>query len=321
MATMDENELAKRFDRDVDQILRSNLKFHDEPTPTEYRQIMDIAQRLADTNFSKTSKIKKPLLNQLLRTNRKETTMLNTSRRMIGLRLTLFVLVSLLLLLMVSPMTLQVAAKNLSDFVRTIRVGELTWIQQNEQSEYVSTEVGSLHLEPIVEYKDGMWKLHTSIGNFGGDPLPGHSKIVQSFNSIADAQVTAPFSIRQRYSLPAGYDLREVMVTPSDWVFLFYSSSNGDLVIAQLPIDEITINEPGEVIDSVPVGPVTVGQKDTVGVGMLTDKDVEAVLVNDQPAAWIDGTGPMWESDGISFVAGGNELTKEEVIKIAESLK
>lgn len=318
---MNENELAERFDRDVDQILNSKLKLHDEPTPTEYGQVIDLAQRMTDTDFSVTSKIKKTLLNQLLSSNRKETTMLNASRRMIGLRLTLFVLVSLLLLLMVSPMTLQVAAKNFADFIRTIRVGDYTWIQQNEKPENVSPQPGLVSSEPTIEYKDDIWILRTSIGNFGGDPLPGHSKTVQSFDSIADAQAIAPFGIRQPYSLPAGFDLQKVMVTPSDWVFLFYSSSNGNLVIAQLPVGEITVNEPGEVINSVPVGPVTVGQKNTVGVGMLTDKDVETVSVNNQPAAWVEGTGLMWESQGMSFMAGGDGLTRDEVIQIAESLK
>ena len=318
---MNENELAERFDRVVDQILNSKLKLHDEPTPTEYGQVIDLAQRMTDTDFSVTSKIKKTLLNQLLSSNRKETTMLNASRRMIGLRLTLFVLVSLLLLLMVSPMTLQVAAKNFADFIRTIRVGDYTWIQQNEKPENVSPQPGLVSSEPTIEYKDDIWILRTSIGNFGGDPLPGHSKTVQSFDSIADAQAIAPFGIRQPYSLPAGFDLQKVMVTPSDWVFLFYSSSNGNLVIAQLPVGEITVNEPGEVINSVPVGPVTVGQKNTVGVGMLTDKDVETVSVNNQPAAWVEGTGLMWESQGMSFMAGGDGLTRDEVIQIAESLK
>lgn len=92
----------------------------------------------------------------------------------------------------------------------------------------------------------------------------------------------ALFTIRQPDFLPTGYDLQEGMVTPSDWVFLFYGNSSGNLVIAQLPIGEITINEPGEMIESVPVGPVTVGQKNTVGVRMLTDKEVETLLVNNQ---------------------------------------
>jgi hypothetical protein len=318
---MNENQLAEQFDRDVDQFPSGKLKLRDEPTPTEYRQVIDISRRLADTDFSVASKIRKPLLNQLLNTNRKETAMVNISRRMIGLRLTLFVLVSLLLLLMVSPMTLQVAAKNLADFIQTIRVGNYTWIQQNEQPENASSQSDLLPSEPVVEYKDGIWILRTSIGNFGGDPLPGHNKMAQSFDAIEDAQVIAPFSIRQPHSLPAGYDLHKVMVTPSDWVFLFYKNSKGNLVIAQLPVGEITVNEPSAMPNSVPVGPVTVGEKNTVGVGMLTDKDVETVLVNNQPATWVEGTGLMWETDGISFVAGGNGLTKEEVIQIAESLK
>lgn len=318
---MNENELAELFDKDVDQMLRSNQKHHDEPTSTEYRQAIDLARKLTSTDFSVASKMRRPLLNQLLSVNRKETGMLNFSRKMIGLRLTLFVLVSLLLLLMVSPMTLQVAAKNLVEFIETIRVGDYTWIQQNEKPENVSSQPDLLPSEPMVEYKDGMWKIRTSIGNFGGDPLPGHSKKVQNFKTIAEAQAITPFSIRQPYSLPAGYDLQQVMVSPSDWVFLFYRHSNGNLVIAQLPVGEITINEPGEATNSVPVGSVTVGQKNTVGVGMLTDKDVETVSVNNQPAAWIEETGLMWEINGVSFVAGGPGLTREEIIQIAESMK
>ena len=168
---------------------------------------------------------------------------------------------------------------------------------------------------------DGIWILRTSIGNFGGDPLPNHTETVQRFDSIIGAQAVAPFRIRQPDSLPDGYDLQAVMVTPSDWVFLFYGSPNGNLVIAQLPVGEITINEPGEVINSVPVGPVTIGQKNTVGVGMLTDKEVDTISVNSQPAAWVEGTGLIWESDGLSFMAGDNGLTRDEIVEIAQSLK
>jgi hypothetical protein len=321
IATMNENKLAEWFDKDVDQMLRSNLKPHDEPVPTEYMQVIDLARKLTSTDFSAVSKIKKPLLNELLSTNRKETTMFNVARRAFGLRLTLLVLVSLLLLLIVNPTTVQVAAKNFADFVQTIRVGDYTWIQQNEKPENASPQPGLVSSESVIEYKDGIWILRTSIGNFGGDPLPGHSKTVQSFESIADAQAITPFSIRRPYALPTGYDLQKVIVTPSDWVFLFYGSSSRNLVIAQLPVGKITVNEPTEMTNSVPVGPVTVGQKNTVGVGMLTDKDVETVSVNNQPAAWLEGTGLIWETEGMSFMAGGNGFTKEEVIQIAESLK
>lgn len=148
---MNENELAERLDREVDQRLGSKTNLHDEPTATEYRQVTDLACKLTGTDFSVASKIKKPLLNESVSTTRRKTTMLNVSKRMIGLRLTLLVLVSLLLLFMVSPMTLQVAAKNFADFINTIRVGDYTWIQQNEPSEKSATEARSPIIEPKVE--------------------------------------------------------------------------------------------------------------------------------------------------------------------------
>jgi hypothetical protein len=174
---------------------------------------------------------------------------------------------------------------------------------------------------PAIEYKNGIWILRTAIGNFGGDPLPGHDVKVQKFSSIDQAQSFVPFAIRQPTFLPAGYEFREVIVSPSDWVFLFYDGINGDLVIAQLPVGKVTVNEPSQQIDSMPVGPVTVGQLNTVGVGMLTEKQVRPVTINGQPAAWVEETGLMWETDGISFMIGGPGLTQEEITQTAESLK
>ena len=318
---MNENESAELFDKNVIQMLRGNQKYHADPTSTEYQQAIDLARKLASTDFSTVSKIKKPLLNQLLSMHRKENAMLKVSRRMIGLRLTLLGLASLFLLLMVSPMTFQVAAKSFTDFIQTIQVGDYTWIQQNKNPENVTIQPDLLPSDPVVEYKDDIWILRTSIGNFSGNPLPGHDKTVQSFDSIEDAQAIVPFSIRQPRFLPAGYELQKAMVSPSDWVFLFYSGSNGNLVIAQLPVGEITINKPGESNDSIPIGSVTIGEINSVGIGMLTDKDVEAVSVNNRPAAWVEGDGLMWESEGVSFMAGGNGITRDEVIQIAESME
>ncbi len=313
---MDEKEWADRFNSDLDNMLNSKKLPDVELTPTEYRRSVDLARTLTETDFSILSRIKKPLRYQLMNKSRKEITMMNIWKRNPRLRLMSIVLASTLIALLIGSGAFEVAAKSLVDFVQSLRVGDYSWIQQTESSEIESTKQDLSSTATTVEYKGDIWILRTAIGNFGGDALPGRNPAVQRFNSMSEAQTVAPFDIRQPNFLPADYEFQEVMVTPMDWVFLFYRGPNGDLVLAQLPVGKVSGNEADHQIT-----PVAIGQLTTVGVGMLADKQIESVTLNGQLAGWIDGTGLMWEADGISFTVGGPNLTREEIMQIAESLE
>lgn len=318
---MNQKEWADRFSRDLDHMLNNKMQADVESTPTEYRQSVDLARTLTETDFSIMSRIKKPLRYQLMNKSRKEITMMKIWKQNPRSSLMAIVLASILVGLLVGSGAFEVAAKGLVDFVQSLQIGSYTWIQRTEPSQIESTEQDSSSITTTVEYKDNIWILRTAIGNFGGDAFPGRNPTVQRFGTMNEAQAFAPFDIRQPNFLPTGYEFQEAMITPTDWVFLFYRGPNGDLVLAQLPVGKVSVNEPNQQIIAVPTGQITVGQLTTVGVGMLTDKQIESVPLNGQLAGWVEGTGLMWEADGISFIVGDPNLTQEQIIQIAESLE
>lgn len=242
--------------------------------------------------------------------------MLSTRKQYPRLSLVSIVLASVIIALLFGTGALEAAAKGVTDFVQRLWVGDYTWIQQTSPSQSDVIENSTLPTGTTIETRDGMWTIRTAIGNFGGDVFPGRNTATQRFNTVNEAQVSAPFHIYQPNFLPAGYEFQEVIVSPLDWMFLFYDGPSGELVIAELPVGKVSDNEANVQTPAIGAGHIT-----TVGVGMLTDKQIESVTLNGRSAGWVDGSGLMWEADGISFVVGGPNLTREEIMKIAESLE
>ena len=63
---MNERDWADRFGRDVDSLLSEAGRTDSEPTPTEYRQALDLARTLATTDFSAESQVRQALRRRLL---------------------------------------------------------------------------------------------------------------------------------------------------------------------------------------------------------------------------------------------------------------
>jgi hypothetical protein len=63
---MNEQDWADRFSRDVDSLLNEAGRVDSEPTPTEYRQALDLAHTLATTDFSAESRVRQALRRRLL---------------------------------------------------------------------------------------------------------------------------------------------------------------------------------------------------------------------------------------------------------------
>ena len=63
---MNERDWADRFGHDVDSLLSEAGRTDSEPTPTEYRQALDLAHTLATTDFSAESRVRQALRRRLL---------------------------------------------------------------------------------------------------------------------------------------------------------------------------------------------------------------------------------------------------------------
>jgi hypothetical protein len=208
----------------------------------------------------------------------------------------------LLAVVLAWPGAVTVAAQQIERIVQRLKLGRYTDMAR-VSTPVAADQPSSLPATPVVKQQGDLWTVQTSIGNFGGNVLPGRNPTVQRFRTWEEAQAATSFTLRRPAYLPARYSFREAMVTPLDWVLLFY---DGGLVVAQVPVGPRPSDGPGHL---------------AIGVGMLTDQPIEEVTLNGQPAGWVRNFGLMWEEDGISYTVGAPGLELDETMRIAGSLE
>jgi hypothetical protein len=302
---MNERDWAERFSRDVDGLLSEAGRTDSEPTPTEYRQALDLARTLATTDFSAESRVRHALRRRLLNQvstregwqQRKEIAMRTFFRqRHPAVILIAAALTALLIVTLAWPGALTAAAKGVYNVLQRIVVGPYT---QAVQVEFQGEPGAPGPLQP------DMWHVKTEIGNFGGDVLPGVEPTVRSVTDFEEAQGLASFQLRAPSYLPEGYILREIKLAPGN-AFLFYGGAGHDIILVQMKVGPQPSDDP-----SVGVAVMT---------GWVTDGSLEEVELDGRKAVWVDGHSLTWEVDNISYTVGGLDLSLDEAIRIAESL-
>lgn len=227
-----------------------------------------------------------------------------------ALTLATVVLVALLVITLAWPGALTAAAQGIENFVQRLWLGPHTTVHQ------VSPERAAAHprkpapaTSEVKQRSDG-WTIRTAIGNFGGNLVPGWDATVRRFGAFDEAQVATLFNLRRPGYLPTDYALREAMIAPGDWTFLFYDGPEGDIILVQMPVyDQVEERSDNQVVTT------------AFMIGTLTDKPIEEVTLNGQPAGWVEGHSLMWEADGVSYTLGGASLSLDEATRIAESLE
>ena len=303
---MSERDWADRFSHDVDSLLNEDGRMDSEPTPTEYRQALDLARTLATTDFSVESRVRQALRRRLLNQvgtregwqQRKEYVMRAFFRqRHPAVILAAVVLAALLIITLAWPGALTAAAQGVYNVIQRIVVGPYT---QAVQVEFQGEPGAPGSLPP------DMWHVKTEIGNFGGNVLPGVEPAVRSVTDFEEAQELASFQLRAPGYLPEGYTLREIKLPPGN-AFLFYGGTAHDIILVQMQVGPQPSDDPN----------VAVG----VFSGFMTSGTLEEVELDGQPAAWANNHSLRWEADGISYTVGGLDLSLDEAIRIAESLE
>jgi hypothetical protein len=312
---MNEQDVAERFSQDVDRLLAEVGRTDPEPLPTEYRQTLDVAHRLASTDFSPESDSRLALRHRLLsqmdaRENLGKEKPMRTYPQL-NLRRPLLVAISLALVIFLVEMFLTpggpaVAAYNVSTNVKLIVLGAYSTAQKVEA--FVTGK-------PMPD--DGYDVVLFKGFGVGGNGLPGTNPEVRTVTTLEEAQDLVSFRIRVPEYLPEGYALREVKVAPvwtgpGAWLpsnpgaYLFYEGPSEVIVIAQRPVGPMPSGDPN----------VAVG----VFSGFMTNGPLEEVTFNGHPAAWAEPV-LLWEEHSISYIVGGPEVSLDESIQIAESLK
>lgn len=332
---MSDRDWADRFSRDVDGLLCETGRMESEQLPGAYRQTVDLARTLAATDFSSESQVRQSLRRRLLeRINVPQGWQQKTVRalrslfepRNPALRAAALIISGFFVVMLVWPGASATLAQSIRVSVQQLVLGQHTTVTQTTSPTALATEsdgqrmavtvqpisatpmasssLGSVQTEPEAAHEENLCIIHTAIGRFGFNVPSGRDAVARRFGTFEEAQEAAPFSLRNPGYLPAGYALREALIAPDGSAFLFFDSPDSDIILVQILV------EGGS------------GQGgDTTVVEILTSGSIEPVMLNGQPAGWIEGHGLMWEAGGVSYTVGGGKLDLDEAIRIAESLE
>lgn len=312
---MNENRMVEQFNRDLD-VLLNNSKMRKLVTPSEYAQELELAQILAQADFSSESRIRENvrvlLLGQInapkMRLNKGGKWQMMSQKLRTTVVYAAFLLAAFLTLAMISPDTLTSVAQGIYNIIQRIAPGPNTTVLQIEHDHLPETR-------PADDISvDDHWGIYTDIGNHGGNLPPGVDATVHTLTNVADAQELVSFQIRSPAYLPEGYALYQVQVSPIDSVFLYYQGPAHDIILIETSVG-IQPDDDGD--------PSTVT---SVASMTITDGKLTKVIFNDQPGVWLEdvdngGNSLQWELDGMNYTLGGINLTLDEVLQIAVSIE
>ena len=336
---MDEWCWADRFEHDVDALLKGGERTVHESLPTEYREMLDLAHTLATIDFSVGSDLRHTLRRRLLaQINTGAATGQageHTSRRdgwhrRVVLTLAACLFTVFLTITLASPVALKTVAQSAKELVRKLVVGPHTYVESVVPKD-LPAQLEKSPSTPKGGKGDDHWSFQTSIGRSGGSVPDGREPSMRHFGTFDEAQLVIPYTLYQPDYLPEGYALRGAVAAPDDTLFLFYDGPGGEIILQQTSVRTQVIKKLETRVEWQEDGsPITwenevVVEKQVVhaSVGVTPELIEKVHLKNGQRAAWIEGNTQhlVWEANGISFALGGANLSRDEAIRIAESLK
>ena len=305
---MDEQYWADRFSYQVDEMLREAGSLTPAPLPPGYEEELDMARLLAKADFSGQSRVRGRLLLQLLDGNESKRrggilALVRQGRARPAIIAGILALAAVcLLFLLCSPSATRIGALAR---LYTLFPGGRSPVHRAAPQVVANSVVNA---GPTIEHEADVWVVCTAIGNFTYRASAGTDSMAAHFADLDEARASVPFSLHQPGYLPAGYSLRETLVTPVQWVFLFYSGPDGDIVLVQAPVT--AGSHSGDV-----AGPSLLG-------GMtLTDREVRLVRVGNRTGSWVEGLGLVWQTDDTGYHLGGANMNLDEATRIAQSLE
>jgi hypothetical protein len=210
------------------------------------------------------------------------------------------------------------AAQGFEAIVRSLMVGEHSVIQllspatvkptPSEGTGTAPTRAPTAGAGLVTELREGYWLIESGIGVFTiPATLPGREATLRRYMNLDEVRSALPYDLRTPGYLPGDLIFREAILTPVQGVFLLYGGSTGDLIILQMPV--------GEQPHAGSQAPMF------AGVEMLTDGPIEPVTIDGLAGAWVGSRVLIWESQRMNYMLGGAGLSREDALRIAESLE
>jgi hypothetical protein len=312
----DQELYADRFSAEVDRMLEQQGRAEDNGPPSEYGEMLALAERLANLDFSHQSTLKPALRRRLL--DRIENRSSVSTRSVAGWR-RLFAprprrawaaaaALALLVLLMTCTPAGKAVAQAVEQFVQELRWSHTT-LQQFPLGATPDATIGSQATFEEELAAGRAWEFSFEGRSFAGCCSP---EVRNQVVSLEQAKDEAGFGLHLPTVLPAGFVLEEIRLldVPPYMVFVIYGGSNGRLGLEQSLV--------GITSEQHPDPSTTIVENRSVSV--VTDGTIDKVMVGETPAALIDGESLVWESDRVSYRLIGPGLGEQTLIRVAESL-
>ncbi len=313
----DQEPFAARFSAEVDRILEQQGRAEDAGPPSEYADMLALAERLAALDFSKDNPLRPQLRRQLLNRLQAERSAVHLRPR--GWRRIFFprparalgilaALTALVVLVGFTPPG-RAVAQAVGQFIQEMRWPHTTLRQVFPARQPTTTPEDTKRF--AEESAAGRaWEFRFDRYAFSGCC---YSEAVRDeVLPLSLALDEAGFGLQLPGFLPEGFVLSEVRVlgaAPYD-VFVLYEGTEGRLLLYQSLVG-VTSEERRK--DN-----VVVVEKRKMDV--LTDRSVEEVMVGPTQAALTDGESLTWEENDVSFRLIGPRLDAQTLVRIAESL-
>jgi hypothetical protein len=308
---------ADRFSAEVDRLLERQGRAEDAGPPSEYAEMLALAETLATLDFSQGSSVRRRLRRRLLNRSAADRPaagqrlathgrlLLLVPRRALG---AVVALLALAVLVGLSPPG-RAVAQAVGQFIHEMRWLHTTVQQVSPSERATATPDASERLEEELA-QGRAWEVKFERYVFSGCCYgqPVRDEVVP----LSQAVDEAGFELLQPYYLPEGFQLTEgrLLGAPPYDVFLVYDGDHGRLVLYQSPVG-VTSQQHRQ-------GDAVVVEKRKMDV--LTDRVVEEVMVGGIKAALTDSESLTWEKNDVSFRLIGPGLDKVTLLRIAESL-
>ena len=301
---MKDNHLAQRFSMDVDQILEGNLPCKTGDTPPEYKELLQLASVLKETDFSSQSQAREKLrLNLASLSSCKNTgkymkgAIMNTFFKIQRPALVLAVaaVITLFSVTLIFPGKLMAMATTAGfNIIETLGLSEhITVMQVENPSSVSSTPSQKSSLEGEESSKEGSFKaIIRKVAEPAGDD-------VLHYSQLNKAQQATAFKVLCPSYLPSGYTFKEAQGYPgsNEYINLFFSGPGQDIILMQRLMNENTAFE------------------------LATDTPVESLKINGVNGAWLEPHTLIWEKNGVGYNLYCKGFSKAEAMKVAESIK
>jgi hypothetical protein len=312
----DQELYASRFSAEVDRMLEQQGRAEDDGPPSEYGEMLALADRLANLDFSHQSTLKSVLRRRLLDRIENRSSVSTSSiagwRRLFAPKLrrvwAAAAALALLILLMTCTPAGKAVAQAVEQFMQELRWSNTTVQQFPLGATPDATAVSQTTFEEELA-AGRAWEFSFEGRSFSGCCSP---EVRNQVVSLEQAEDEAGFDLHLPTVLPDGFVLEEIRLldVPPYLVFVIYTGSNGRLGLEQSLV--------GITSEQHPDPGTTIIENRSISV--VTDGTIDKVMVGETSAALIDGESLVWESDQVSYRLIGPGLGEQTLIRVAESL-